>query len=74
MTEQIGALTIRQARQALGNLSQEGIYKLLALENPDERQLASFTIGRKRYISRQALANFIERREAIEAERRPERQ
>lgn len=53
------ALTIAEARAALGGISNVTIYSLI-----NSGELRTFTIGRRRFVSREAIADFIRAREA----------
>lgn len=47
-----------EARAALGNISHQKLYDLM-----NSGELASFTIGRRRLVSHEALMEFIRKRE-----------
>ena len=60
-----GAATVKETRELLGKLSQESYYKIA-----NSGELKTFKIGSKRYSSHLAIAEFIARREQVEAEER----
>lgn len=57
------ALSIAETRIALGKISNPTVYALI-----NSGELASFKIGRRRFVSRAAIADFIRRREQAERE------
>ena len=58
MTSQKLALDVKEAREVLGGISQPTFYKLVA-----NNELRTFTIGRRRYTTPEACAEYIRARE-----------
>ena len=52
------ALSVTEARERLGGISNGTIYELIG-----SGELKSFTVGRRRFISRDAIREFIKRKE-----------
>ena len=61
-TQQRDALSVAEARQRLGSISNAKIYELIR-----SGELRSFTIGRRRLVSQTAILEFIAQREAATA-------
>jgi len=53
------AYSIADARYALGGISQPQIYKHI-----NSGELRTYTIGRRRFVSEEALKEFVSRRES----------
>ncbi len=62
-TNQSLALTVKQAREALGGLSQTLFYDII-----NSGELKTFKIGRRRLISREELQRYISELQQRESE------
>lgn len=61
MSKERDALTVAEARERIGGISNAKFYELVS-----SGVLRTFTIGRRRLISQEAIHDFIRKREAEE--------